>query len=191
MFTHLRPAVVTIALMTLVTGLLYPLAIAGVALALPGPARGSLIRDDGRVVGSALIGQAFTRPEYLHGRPSAAGNGYDPTSSGGSNYGPLDPKLADRIKGDAAAIAKSAPGREVPADAVTASGSGLDPHISPAYAALQAPRIAAARHAPVSAVQAVIDGQTQTRTLAILGEPRVNVLLVNRALDARFPVARR
>ena len=191
MFTHLRPAVVTIALMTLVTGLLYPLAIAGVALALPGPARGSLIRDDGRVVGSALIGQAFTRPEYLHGRPSAAGNGYDPTSSGGSNYGPLDPKLADRIKGDAAAIAKSAPGREVPADAVTASGSGLDPDISPAYAALQAPRIAAARHAPVYAVQAVIDGQTQTRTLAILGEPRVNVLLVNRALDARFPVARR
>ena len=188
MLSHLRPALVTIVLMTAVTGLFYPLAVTGVALALPGPAQGSLVRDGGRVVGSELIGQAFTRPEYLHGRPSAAGAGYDPTASGGSNYGPLDARLADRIRGDAAAYAREAPGRAIPADAVAASGSGLDPDVSPGTAALQAPRIAAARHAPVAAVQAVIDDQTHGRTLAVLGEPRVNVLLVNRALDARLPL---
>ena len=183
---HLRPAVVMIAGFTLLTGVAYPLLITGVAQIMPGPAQGSLLRDGaGRVQGSALIAQGFSRPEYLHPRPSAAGNGYDPTSSGGSNYGPMDPKLADRIKGDAAAITKSAPGAAIPADAVTASGSGLDPEISPANAALQAPRIAEARHLPVSAVQQVIEGQTHGATLGFLGEPRVNVLLVNRALDAR------
>ncbi len=183
---HLRPAVVMIAGFTLLTGVAYPLAITGIAQLMPGPAHGSLLRDGaGKVQGSALIAQGFSRPEYLHPRPSAAGNGYDPTSSGGSNYGPMDPKLADRIKGDTAAIAKSAPGAAIPADAVTASGSGLDPEISPANAALQAPRIAEARHLPVSAVQQVIDGQTHGATLGFLGEPRVNVLLVNRALDAR------
>lgn len=191
MLSHLRPAVVTIALMTLTTGVLYPLAVTGAAALLPGPAHGSLLRDaDGRVRGSALIGQSFARAEYLHGRPSAAGNGYDPTASGGSNYGPLDPRLADRIRGDAAAIAREAPGQAIPADAVAASGSGLDPEISPEYARLQAPRVAAARHAPVAAIQAAIDDATRGRTLAILGEPRVNVLLVNRALDARLPLRR-
>ena len=192
MLTHIRPAVVTIGLMTLLTGVAYPLAVTGIALALPGPAHGSLLKDGaGRVVGSALIGQAFSKAEYLHGRPSAAGNGYDPTASGGSNYGPMDPKLADRIKGDAAAYAKDVPGRDIPADAVAASGSGLDPDVSPETAALQAPRIAAARRAPVAAVQAVIDGQTAGRTLLILGEPRVNVLAVNRALDAHLPLTTR
>ena len=190
LLTHLRPAVVTIALMTVVTGVLYPLAVTGAAQLLSGPAHGSLVRDGDRVVGSTLIGQAFTRPQYLHGRPSAAGNGYDPTASGGSNYGPMDAKLADRVKGDAAAYAREAPGRTIPADAVAASGSGLDPDVSPQTAALQAPRIAAARGAPVAAVQAVIDGQTAGRTLLILGEPRVNVLAVNRALDAHLPTRR-
>lgn len=192
MLAQLRPALATIALMTLLTGVAYPLAVTGVAQVLKGPAEGSLIRDAaGGVVGSRLIGQAFAKPGHLHGRPSAAGNGYDPTSSGGSNYGPLDPKLADRVKGDAAAIAEGAPGQAIPSDAVTASGSGLDPEISPEYARLQAPRIAAARGVPLADVQAAIDGQTRGRTFAILGEPRVNVLLVNRALDARFPAPRR
>jgi K+-transporting ATPase ATPase C chain len=192
MLSHIRPAIATIVLMTLVTGVAYPLAVTGAALALPGPAQGSLVKDAaGKVIGSALIGQIFARPEYLHGRPSAAGNGYDPTSSSGSNYGPLDPKLADRIKGDAAAIAKDAPGQAIPPDAVTASASGLDPEISPEYAALQAPRIAAARHTTTEAVQALIDAQAEDRTLAILGEPRVNVLLLNRTLDERLPLARR
>ena len=191
MLSHLRPALVTIALMTLLTGVAYPLAVTGFAQAMRGPAEGSLVRDaNGHVIGSALIGQAFAKPEYLHGRPSAAGNGYDPTASGGSNYGPLEPKLADRVKGDAATLAKESPGAALPADAVTASASGLDPEISPQYARLQARRIAAARHAPESAVLEVIAGQTRDRTLAILGEPRVNVLAVNRALDARFPPSR-
>ena len=192
MLAQIRPAVVTLGLMTLLTGVAYPLVVTGIALALPGPAQGSLLRDgSGRVIGSSLIGQAFTRAEYLHGRPSAAGNGYDPTASGGSNYGPLDPKLADRVGKDAAALAKEAPGAAIPADAVTTSASGLDPEASPAFAALQAPRIAAARHASAAAVQAVIDGQTRGRTLLILGEPRVNVLTVNRALDAQLPITPR
>ena len=192
MLTHLRPAVATIALMTLLTGVAYPLAVTGIALALPGPAAGSLVRDDGgRVVGSALIGQAFAKPQYLHPRPSAAGNGYDPTASGGSNLGPLDPKLADRVAKDAKAMAAESPGAALPPDALTTSASGLDPDVSPEFAALQAPRIAAARGAPVASVQAVIDRQAHGRTLLILGEPRVNVLAVNRALDAQLPVARR
>ena len=191
MLTHIRPALVMMALLTLLTGVLYPLAVTGIAQLLPGPAKGSLLTDvSGKVVGSALIAQGFARPEYLHPRPSAAGNGYDPTSSGGSNYGPLDPKLADRVKGDAGKLAKESPGAVIPNDAVTASGSGLDPDVSPENAALQAPRVAAARKAPLADVQAVIAGETRGRTLAILGEPRVNVLLVNRALDARFPVRR-
>ena len=192
MFTHLRPAVVMIALFTLVTGLLYPLAMTGLAqVLLSGPASGSLLRDSaGHVVGSSLIAQAFAKPQYLHPRPSAAGNGYDPTSSGGSNYGPLDPKLAQRVAGDAATLSKASAGAVIPADAVTTSASGLDPDISPENARLQAPRIAVARHVSVEKVQAVIDRLAQGRTLLIFGEPRINVLLVNRALDARLPAAR-
>ena len=192
MLTHIRPAVVTLGLMTLLTGVAYPLVVTGLAAALPGPAQGSLIKDDaGRVVGSALIGQGFAKVGYLHGRPSAAGNGYAPTASGGSNYGPLDPKLADRVAKEARALAMESPDASLPADALTTSASGLDPDVSPEFAALQAPRIAAARHAPVADVQRVIDGQTRGRTLLILGEPRVNVLAVNRALDARLPLAPR
>ena len=189
MLTHLRPAVVMIALFTLVTGLLYPLAMTGVAqVLLGGPANGSLLRDDaGHVMGSRLIAQRFARPQYLHPRPSAAGNGYDPTASGGSNYGPMDPKLAQRIAGDAATLSKATPGQTLPVDAVTASASGLDPDISPENARLQAPRIAAARHAALPEVQAVLDRLAKGRSLAIFGEPRINVLEANLALDQALP----
>ena len=190
MLVHLRPAVVMIALFTLLTGLLYPLAMTGIAQALlHGPANGSLLRDGaGHVMGSTLIAQGFTKPQYLHPRPSAAGNGYDPTASGGSNYGPLDPKLAQRIAGAAATLAKEAPGRTIPVDAVTTSASGLDPDISPENARLQAPRIAAARNTTVPDVQTVIDRLVQGRTLVVFGEPRINVLEANLALDAALPV---
>jgi K+-transporting ATPase ATPase C chain len=192
MLTHLRPAVVMVALFTLLCGLVYPLAMTGVArLAFPAQAGGSLVRDEqGAVIGSALIGQEFSQPGYLHPRPSAAGTGYDPMNSGGSNLGPMDAKLWDRVKGDAAAYRKTnAVNGEIPADAVTASGSGLDPDISPANAALQARRIAAARGLTPQAVEAVIAGRTAPPILGFIGQPRVNVLAVNRALDALQPKA--
>jgi K+-transporting ATPase ATPase C chain len=191
MLTHLRPAVVMMALFTLLLGLAYPLAMTGVAgLIFPQQAGGSLVRDaSGQVIGSSLIAQGFAKPEYLHPRPSAAGNGYDPTSSGGSNLGPMDQKLIDRVKGDAATIGKDAGGLPIPADAVTTSGSGLDPDVSPANAHMQAIRIANARGAGLPEVQAVIDAHTEQALLGFIGQPRVNVLAVNRALDARFPVA--
>jgi K+-transporting ATPase ATPase C chain len=184
---HLRPAIVMIALFTLLLGVAYPLAMTGIAgLAFPAQAQGSLVRDDkGQVVGSSLIAQAFAKPQYLRPRPSAAGMGYDPLNSGGSNLGPLDPKLSDRVKGDASAYRKdNAVTGLIPADAVTTSGSGLDPDVSPANAALQAPRIAAARGLPASQVAEVIAVETQAPTLGFIGQPRVNVLAVNRALDA-------
>jgi K+-transporting ATPase ATPase C chain len=190
MLSHLRPAIVSMGLFTALLGLAYPLAVTGVAqAAFPAQANGSLVRDaKGAVVGSALIGQAFAQPGYLHPRPSAAGaNGYDASASSGSNMGPLNETLATRIKTDADALRAESPGAVIPADAVTTSGSGLDPDISPAYARFQAPRIAKARGAPVAVVQAVIDGQVQGRLFGFVGQPRVNVLAVNRALDARFP----
>src|SRR5277367_1735434 len=142
MLQHVRPAVVMMALFTLVFGLAYPLAMTGIAgVAFPSQAGGSLVRDaSGQVIGSSLIAQGFAKPEYLHPRPSAAGNGYDPTNSGGSNLGPLDQKLIDRVKGDAASIRKDDGPGDIPADAVTTSGSGLDPDVSPANAELQAAR---------------------------------------------------
>ena len=189
MFAHIRPALAMIVLFTIVTGLAYPLAITGVArLALPYQAGGSLIRrPDGSVEGSALIAQGFARPEYLHPRGSAAGNGYDATSSSGSNLGPMDKKLADRIAADAAALRKDS-AAPIPADAVTQSGSGLDPDISPENAARQAARIATARGVPANQVQAVIDRSTQRPALGFIGQPRVNVLAVNRTLDAQYPL---
>jgi K+-transporting ATPase ATPase C chain len=190
MLSHLRPAIVSMGLFTVLLGLAYPLAVTGVAqAAFPVQANGSLVRDaKGAVVGSALIGQAFAQPGYLHPRPSAAGaNGYDASASSGSNMGPLNEALATRVKTDADALRAENPGAVIPADAVTTSGSGLDPDISPAYANFQAPRIAQARGARVAEVQAVIDGQVQGRLLGFIGQPRVNVLAVNRALDVRFP----
>jgi len=191
MLAQLRAAFVTMVLFTLLLGLGYPLAMTEIAnYAFPDQAAGSLVRDRaGQVIGSSLIAQGFAKPEYLHPRPSAAGNGYDPMNSGGSNLGPLDQKLIDRVKGDAATIAKDNPGAVIPADALTTSGSGLDPDVSPANAAMQAPRIAAARHLPMAEVQAVIDTQTGQPFLGFIGQPHVNVLAVNRALDARYPVA--
>jgi K+-transporting ATPase ATPase C chain len=186
MLAQLRPAIVMTALLTLLCGLAYPLAMTGVSgLAFPAQAGGSLVRDaKGQVAGSALIAQAFGGGRYLHPRPSAAGTGYDPLNSGGSNYGPLEPKLMDRVKTDAAAYRKdNALSGQIPADAVTASGSGLDPDISPANAALQAPRIAAARGLPARAVDEVIAAKTARPLLGFIGQARVNVLAVNQALD--------
>jgi len=192
MLDHARPAIVAIAAFTLVTGIAYPLAVTGGAqLLFPRQANGSLIVDGGRVVGSELIGQGFSKPEYMHGRPSAAGDkGYDATASGGSNYGPLEPKLAQRVAAASADLRKEAPGVMLPNDAVTASGSGLDPDISPEFARLQAPRIAAARGVPIAQVRTLIDQNTWGRTLGVFGERRVNVLLLNRALDRRLPLKR-
>lgn len=191
MLRQLRPAIVMIALFTLLLGVAYPLAITGVAgVAFPSQANGSLIRDaQGQVIGSALIGQPFAEARYLHPRPSAAGDGYDASASSGSNLGPLNPDLAARIQTDADAIRADTGATVIPADAVTTSASGLDPHISPAYARLQAARVAQARGIEVTAVQQVIDRNTEGALLGFIGQPRVNVLLTNRALDARFPAA--
>jgi K+-transporting ATPase ATPase C chain len=190
MLTHIRPALVMIVLFTILLGLAYPLAITGVAgLILPHQAGGSLIRSpDGAIQGSELIAQGFARPEYLHPRGSSAGNGYDATASSPSNLGPMDKKLADRIAGDADALRKEAPGAPIPADAVTQSGSGLDPDVSPENAARQAPRIAKARGVPATQVQAVIDRSTKRPALGFIGQPHVNVLTVNRALDVQYPL---
>ncbi|PZQ60293.1 MAG: potassium-transporting ATPase subunit C [Phenylobacterium zucineum] len=185
MLALVRPALVSMGLFTLVLGIAYPLAVTGIAQAvLPEQAGGSLIRRDGQVVGSVLIGQSFAQPGYLHGRPSAAGSdGYDAAASSGSNLGPLNPDLIARVKASADELRPEAGGRPIPADAVTASGSGLDPDISPAYAELQAARIAAARGVPVERVRAVIGAHVADRTFGVLGQPRVNVLQANLALD--------
>lgn len=191
MLRSLRPAIVMIALFTLLLGVAYPLAVTGVAqAAFPGQANGSLVRNaDGAVVGSALIGQPFAEARYLHPRPSAAGDGYNAAGSSGSNLGPLNEDLKTRVAESAAVIRIEDGAGAIPADAVTASASGLDPDISPAYARLQAQRIATARGAPVQEVQRVIDQHTQGALLGFIGQPHVNVLLTNRALDARFPAA--
>ena len=189
MLSHLRPAIVSSVLFMGLLGLAYPLAVTGVAqAAFPAQANGSLVKDaKGTVIGSSLIAQAFSKPEYLHPRPSAAGDGYDASASSGSNMGPLNDKLIEREKTDAAALRAENPGAAMPADAVTTSGSGLDPDVSPANARFQAPRVAKARGVPVGEVLAVIDAHTKAPLLGFIGQPAVNVLAVNRALDARFP----
>ena len=188
MLNHIRPAVVMIALFTGVLGVAYPLAVTGVAqAAFPSQANGSLVRDKaGKVVGSALVGQTFSQPGYLHPRPSSAGDGYDAAASSGSNLGPLNPDLIARVKTDADALRAETGATVVPADAVTTSASGLDPHISPAYAELQIARIASARGVGEAQVREVVQQHVEGRTFGVLGQPRVNVLLTNMALDARF-----
>ncbi|MGX1588338.1 potassium-transporting ATPase subunit KdpC [Brevundimonas diminuta] len=188
MLNHIRPAIVMIALFTGVLGVGYPLAVTGVAqAAFSDQANGSLVRDkEGRVVGSALVGQTFAAPGYLHPRPSAAGDGYDAAASSGSNLGPLNPDLIARVKTDADALQSEAGAKAIPADAVTASASGLDPHVSPAYAELQAARIAKVRGVGEAQVREVIRQHVEGRTFGVLGQPRVNVLLTNQALDARL-----
>ncbi|MNX68435.1 Potassium-transporting ATPase C chain [compost metagenome] len=188
MLNHIRPAIVMIALFTGVLGVAYPFAVTGVAQTVfSEQADGSLVRDKaGKIVGSALVGQTFAEPIYLHPRPSAAGDGYDASSSSGANLGPLNPDLIARVKTDADALRAETGAAVIPADAVTASASGLDPHISPAYARLQAARIAQARGVAVQEVSKVIEQHVEGQTFGVLGQPRVNVLLTNMALDARF-----
>jgi K+-transporting ATPase ATPase C chain len=182
----LRTTLVTLVL----TGLLYPLAMTGVAQALfPARANGSLVRDEkGAVVGSELIGQVFAAPGYLQGRPSAAGNGYDATASSGSNLGPTSKKLRDRVAGDVERLHKDNPeaALPVPAELVTTSASGLDPDLAPEAALWQVTRIARARQIAPERIREVIEGLVQGRDLGVFGEPRVNVLSANLALDQRF-----
>ncbi len=190
MFAQARAAVVSTVFLTLILGVAYPLLVTGIGrLAFPSQAGGSLIRSpQGQVIGSRLLAQPFRRAEYLHPRPSAAGaDGYDASASSGSNLGPLNPALADRVKASATALEADAAGAPIPADALTTSGSGLDPDISPANARMQAARIAAARGVPIEAVLKLIEGRVLPPVLGTIGQPTVNVLEANLALDAAFP----
>jgi potassium-transporting ATPase KdpC subunit len=189
--SQLRPAIGMTLLLCVLTGFIYPGVVTGLAqLIFPRQANGSLVAANGRVVGSDLIGQVFTQPYYFHPRPSAAGSGYDATASAGTNKGPTDRKLADSLIGprvDSLVGSGVVEMGKVPSDMVTASGSGLDPHISPANAGLQVARVASARHVSVDLVRDVLERHTEGRQLGFLGEPRVNVLLLNLALDRELP----
>jgi len=197
MTREIRPAIVILLALTLITGLVYPLAITGIAgVVFPYQAQGSLVRKGDIVVGSALIGQQFTSERYFHGRPSATTTPdpadatknvsapYNAANSGGSNLGPSNKALIDRIQGDIDALKKENASDPIPPDLVTTSGSGLDPDISPAAALFQVPRVAKARNLPEDRLRQLVSEHTETRFLGLLGEPRVNVLALNMALDA-------
>jgi K+-transporting ATPase ATPase C chain len=187
---QLRPAIVMTLILVVVTGVLYPGVVTGLARVLfPHQAAGSLVEVNGRVIGSELIGQQFAQPHYFHPRPSAAGAGYDAAASSGTNKGPTDRKLADTLIGGRADCVRTALGVAValPSDMVTASASGLDPHVSPANALLQVARVARARGIDSTAVRALVEGRIEGRQFGFFGEPRVNVLMLNIALDSAFP----
>ena len=197
MLKEIRPAIVLLVALTLITGLAYPLAMTGIAGVLfPSEAQGSLIEKDGKVVGSALIGQEFKDDKYFHGRPSATvapdpadstktvPAPYNAANSGGSNLGPTSKALNDRIKEDVDKLKAENPSEPVPVDLVTTSASGLDPHISPEAALLQVPRVAKARKMPEDAVRKLVTERVEGRLAGLLGEPRVNVLALNLALDS-------
>jgi K+-transporting ATPase ATPase C chain len=197
MLKEIRPAIIILLLLTAITGLAYPLAMTAIAGTIfPHQAQGSLIKKDGKVIGSALIGQVFADDKYFHGRPSATNvpdpkdstktidAPYNAANSMGSNLGPTSKALADRLKGDVDTLKKENPSAGVPVDLVTTSGSGLDPDISPEAARFQVPRVAKARGVAPERVRALVDAQVEGRTFGLLGEPRVNVLRLNLALDA-------
>jgi K+-transporting ATPase ATPase C chain len=196
MLREIRPAIVVLVALTLITGLVYPLAITGIAQVIfPHQANGSLVERDGKVIGSELIGQNFTSDKYFHGRPSATtapdpkdasktiAAPYNAANSGASNLGPSNKALVDRVKGDIATLQKENPGKAVPIDLVTTSGSGLDPDISPEAALFQVPRVAKARNLPEDRLRQLVEDKTEGRWFGILGEPRVNVLQLNLAID--------
>ena len=186
---HLGKAAIYTLVTVVLLGIVYPLAMTGIALVLfPNQANGSLVLVDGKIVGSDLIGQLWTKPQYFQGRPSAAGkNGYDPTATGGTNLGPSSKKLIDATKATIASLEKANPEATVPIpmDLVTSSASGIDPDISPEGAAYQAPRVAKARHVPLASIEAIVARATHGRALGFLGEPHVNVMELNLALDAK------
>ena len=196
MLREIRPAIVVLVALTLITGLVYPLAITGIAQVIfPHQANGSLVERDGKVIGSELIGQNFTSDKYFHGRPSATtapdpkdasktiAAPYNAANSGASNLGPSNKALVDRVKGDIATLQNENPGKAVPIDLVTTSGSGLDPDISPEAALFQVPRVAKARNLPEERLRQLVEDKTEGRWFGILGEPRVNVLQLNLAID--------